>query len=162
MIIKGYKSVAELINKKKYPVNVPSNIETPQIYLWSDNTVSTQLYEPMFHTLLPSKRTINDLIDFCFNKIDFQLHVDNEGRHPIFEIEWATRTYLEEARILEQRLIGRTDIQAQEIKIYIFKAKNAYKYFDRMLQKTIHKARLQDTRIHEVDRLIARLKGIVI
>jgi hypothetical protein len=160
LIIKGYCNITEMINKKKYPISIPSNIETPQLYHWSDDTYSTQLYEPIFTSLVPSARTINELIDFCSNKIDFQIHIDNEGRNPIFEIEWAVRTYLSESQILEQAIQYRSDERSQYVKNYIRKTKLAYGYFNKMLMKTLNKAKLEDQRIHSIDRLIMKLRGI--
>jgi hypothetical protein len=162
MIIKGYTSVSDMINKKRYPVSIPSNIETPQLYMWSDGQFSTQLYEPIFNTLVMSKRTINDLIDFCFNKIIFQLQSDHEGRNPIYEIEWAIHTFLDEAQHLEYNLKLRTDPESQYIKTYIHKTKEAYKVFDRMLKKTLNRSHIQDYRIHAMDRLVASLRGYTI
>jgi hypothetical protein len=156
----GYRNIADFINRKRYPINIPSNIETPQIYEWSDGTFSTQMYEPVFHTLVPSKKTINDLIDFCFNRIDFQVCVDQEGRNPIFEIEWAVKTYLEEAQGLMHQISYRTDPEAQNIKMYLQKTDGAYRIFNKMLLKTIKKAKLYDNRIHPLDKLISGLRGI--
>jgi hypothetical protein len=162
MIVKGYKSVADLINRKRYPCDIPANIETPQIYEWSDGKFSHQLYEPIFHTLVPSKRTINDLIDFCFNRVDFRLHVDEYGRNPIFEIEWAVRVFLEQSVILQHQVKFRTDPDAQYIKIYLNKAQEAYNIFNRMLIRTLGHAKLPDNRIHPMDRLIASFRGITL
>jgi hypothetical protein len=161
MIIQGYKSITDFINRKKYPVNVPSNIETPQMYHWSDNQYSYQLYEPIFNSLVPSTRTINDLIDFCNNKIDFQIHVDAEGRNPIFEIEWATKTYLDEASYLEQKIAHRTDPDAQYVKVYIQKARTAYQYFNKMLLKTLKRAKLVDPRMHPIDKFLLQMQGVL-
>jgi hypothetical protein len=159
LVIQGYDNISELINKKPYPVSIPSNINTPQVYMWSDGTFSTQLYEPMFNSLVPSKRTINELIEFCFNRIDFKLYIDIYGRHPIFEIEWAVRTFLKECNILETRVQFRTDPEAQSVKSYLFKAKEAYKIFNKMFLKALAMAKLPDHRIHPMDKLFTQLRG---